>query len=122
MRARSFKPTGPLTKVGIADPTIIDAASFLARRGFRATSIYRPDGTSHETGRSLDVAPMIFQSGGLGLGVARELYDLLRDGLGVAFVVVSESDHVHIELPGRFEAGYGKLVDNDGRPKIVWGG
>lgn len=96
---------------GRVHPALEAAAHVIMGAGWRVTSIYRPDGSSHRTGRALDAAPLVYQAGGLTEVSAKSIYDLLRRRLPrYRFTVVAETDHVHVELARRYPAGFGILT------------
>lgn len=95
---------------GFAHPRILQVAKAIMAMGWRVTSIFRPGAPSHSKGVALDAAPLILHAGGFGPETADLVYHMLSDAGFPDVTVVSEDDHVHIELADRFPAGPGVLT------------
>lgn len=98
-----------LCELGFADPRIIEVAKLFPPKNWRVTSVFRfNDGSAHSRGTALDVAPMIARRGPcyFDMELARLiLLFLKRHFPDLSFRVVSESDHVHIELSSKDSFG-----------------
>lgn len=67
--------------------------------GWRVTSIFRPDGGHHAQGIALDATPLVYTAFTFGPRTAKHmLRELLRNGHSGPWLVVSEKDHLHIQL------------------------
>lgn len=99
-----------IRRSGFAHQRIIQLAHLMASLGWRVTSVFRPNAPSHSKGRALDVTPMIWHEGGFGPRTAELLYATLAEHGYPDVTVVSENDHVHIELAERFPPGPGVLT------------
>lgn len=88
-----------ILQVGHADPRVLRAAKVIQRGGWRVTSIFRPGSPNHSKGIALDIAPMVYVSGHFGLRTARLVLRFLNHHLpGETWLVVSELDHVHVQV------------------------
>lgn len=97
---------------GYADPVVISAARLIQERGWRVTSIFRfNDSSAHGRGLALDVAPMIACRCGFDAELARLILLFLKRRLHRNFRVISEVDHVHIELSDR--STYGTYLNQE---------
>lgn len=98
---------------GYVDPRILRAAEAIRRKGWRVTSIYRfADSSAHGRGAALDIAPMVAHRCVYDAELARlVLLYLTRLVAGTAFRVISEVDHIHIELSSH--PSYGTFLNQE---------
>lgn len=101
----SFAIPDRIVDQGSAHPLVLRSADALrGLAGWRVTSVYRPDADTsptHYAGRAIDVAPLRYQRGGLGLPQCRIIADFLtRTVPEAAFDVIAEDDHIHLTFRG----------------------
>lgn len=99
--------TDPKTPPPAVDARVLTAARAIQRGGWRVTSVYRPDGGHHSQGIALDVAPMLYSPNRFGPRTAKYFLQWLQERrIEGPWLVVSERDHIHIQLHDRDLFGY----------------
>lgn len=105
----------PDARVGRIDPIIDRVAKRLSAAGWRITSIYRFDDASrHGRGEAVDIAPWVAHQGPgfFTAALARRIATQLRRRGFPPLRVVSEIDHVHVELSRSGLWTYGTFINN----------
>jgi hypothetical protein len=87
-------------------PTIRALYDLLTRKGFRITSVVRPNASSHASGRAIDVARRMYDDDWADWDAAKQLWDLVTPVVGTSIMVVGEDDHIHIGTAAPHGVGY----------------